>query len=225
MKRFIVAFIIAFISIMFCSPVIKAGEQNISEDVISSKTALDKAIDDYEKLIDDYIVIYRRIQSGDAEANKELEAFSSRAAEIAQVFQDDANGMTPEQTKRLQKIAEKMQEVFAEENNDDSDSDSVEDVEDDGYEQSEGEQSIFSAKALDQAISDYEKLVDDYIIIYNRIKSGDTDANKEIESLSSRAAEIAQVLQDNASGMTPEHAERMTKIAEKMQKAFAEDSE
>lgn len=76
-----------------------------------------------------------------------------------------------------------------------------------------------AAGSLDQAINDYDKVVDEYIVLFDKVKAGDAAAIQESQSLMSKVTEVSQTLSAKASEMTPEQAQKLADISKKFQDA------
>ena len=71
-------------------------------------------IADYEKLVDQVIQIHSKVKAGDYEAAKDLSPISLKCQELsAKIMSSQQTDLTPEQIKRFQLIADKLQKAIA----------------------------------------------------------------------------------------------------------------
>ena len=71
-------------------------------------------ITDYEKLVDQIIQIHNKVKAGDYNAAVELTPISQKCQELsAKIMSSQQTELTPEQIKRFQAIAEKLQKAVS----------------------------------------------------------------------------------------------------------------
>ena len=71
-------------------------------------------ITDYEKLVDQIIQIHNKVKAGDYDAATELAPLSLKCQELSgKIMSFQQTELTPEQIKRFQVIAEKLQKAVA----------------------------------------------------------------------------------------------------------------
>lgn len=75
-----------------------------------------------------------------------------------------------------------------------------------------------SSKNWDNVLSDYEKYVDDYVVLYKKAMKGDATAMQEYPAIMQKAQDLQKSLDDakNDKGFTASHASKMMKIQQKM---------
>lgn len=73
-------------------------------------------------------------------------------------------------------------------------------------------------KNWDKVLNDYEKYVDDYVVLYKKAMKGDATAVSEYPAIMQKAQDLQQSLDGakNDKGFTSAHATRMLKIQQKM---------
>jgi hypothetical protein len=67
---------------------------------------------EYEKFINDYIAVYKKMKSGDSAAMSEYQALAQKAQEWS--TKASAANLSPAQAKKLQEIAEKFANAMQE---------------------------------------------------------------------------------------------------------------
>ena len=75
----------------------------------SASSNLDKIIDDYEKVIDEFVAVYKKVASGDAAAITEMDKIEAKMKSIEnQLLAIDLEKASPAQKKRMEKKAEEL---------------------------------------------------------------------------------------------------------------------
>ena len=70
-------------------------------------------------------------------------------------------------------------------------------------------------------LSDYEKVTDQLISVYNKIKGGDAHAAAELQALTPKYQELsAKITQAAGTALTPEQLKKFQEIAAKYQKSM-----
>lgn len=71
-------------------------------------------ITDYEKLVDQIIQVHAKVKAGDYSSATELTPLSQKGQELsAKIMSSQQTELTPEQIKRFQAIAEKLQKAVS----------------------------------------------------------------------------------------------------------------
>lgn len=78
------------------------------------------------------------------------------------------------------------------------------------------------SKNWDAVLADYEKYVDDYVVLYKKAKKGDATALQEYPAIMQKAQDLQKSLEDakNDKGFTATQASKMMKIQTKMLQAI-----
>lgn len=74
----------------------------------SSSSDWDKVLDSYEKYVNEYIAVYKKIQAGDASAYSQLASLMEKYQKLADQLDKASGELTASQLARLQKINAKL---------------------------------------------------------------------------------------------------------------------
>ncbi len=77
------------------------------------KENLDKILDDYEKLIDEYIRLVKAAKAGDSTAMLESVSILERYQDLGERLEKNKEAMTPKQMKKFLRIQKKLLKVAA----------------------------------------------------------------------------------------------------------------
>lgn len=78
----------------------------------SSSSDWNKVIDSYEKYVNEYIAVYKKVQAGDANAYTKLASLSEEYQELGEQLVNASDEMTSSQMARLQKINLKLADAI-----------------------------------------------------------------------------------------------------------------
>lgn len=92
-------------------------------------------------------------------------------------------------------------------------------VESDEVESSEDGEPSEASGDMDEVLNEYEKLIDDYIAMTKKVKSGDMTAMADCASLLKQANTTQEKLEAAKGDMTPAQAKRLTELIGKLAKA------
>jgi predicted nucleic acid-binding Zn-ribbon protein len=107
-KRIITAAVMAFLMGGFCFTTSAGVVPTPNATVIFAGDNIDKLLDEYEKVINQYIKLYKKAMSGDMTAMNEYVKIAEKAQQLSEKISKAADKMTPAQKKRLASIADKM---------------------------------------------------------------------------------------------------------------------
>lgn len=74
----------------------------------SSSSDWDKVLDSYEKYVNEYIAVYKKVQAGDASAYSQLASLMEKYQKVADQLDKASGELTASQLARLQKINAKL---------------------------------------------------------------------------------------------------------------------
>lgn len=82
-----------------------------TEAVDESSNPIDAQLDEYEKLVDEFIEVTKKVQGGDLKEASRLSELGSQVSEKAMAFAEKAKEMSMDQAKRFEAISNKMTEL------------------------------------------------------------------------------------------------------------------
>ena len=74
----------------------------------SSSSDWDSVLDAYEKYVNEYIAVYKKVQAGDMSAYSKMAALMEKYQKLAEQLEEATDEMTTAQLARLQKINAKL---------------------------------------------------------------------------------------------------------------------
>lgn len=88
------------------------GSTAVSTNTSSSSNNWDSILDSYEKYVDKYIIIYKKVLSGDTTAAIEMTNMLEKAQDLQNKLENAESELTPSQAARLAKINSKLIEAM-----------------------------------------------------------------------------------------------------------------
>ncbi len=76
--------------------------------VHESSTDWDKVLDSYEKYVNQYIAVYKKVQAGDMSAYNEMASLMEKYQKLAKQLEEAQDEMTAAQAERYLKITQKL---------------------------------------------------------------------------------------------------------------------
>lgn len=83
-------------------------DEDYSEPVAETANNWDSILDEYERYCDKIVPLYKKAMAGDMSAMSDYASAMEQAQRLADKLQNAQNNLTPDQAKRLSKIAAKM---------------------------------------------------------------------------------------------------------------------
>lgn len=83
------------------------------KEEVYTTDAIDLMLDHYERYLEEHIVFMKMIKEGDVSAYSDLEDSMQIADDLNKKIEDTRAYMTPEQTNRMRKIIDRMNEAVA----------------------------------------------------------------------------------------------------------------
>lgn len=74
----------------------------------SSSSDWDSILDSYEKYVNEYIAVYKKVQAGDASAYSQLASLMEKYQKLAEQLENASDELTSSQLARFQKINAKL---------------------------------------------------------------------------------------------------------------------
>ncbi len=74
----------------------------------SSSSDWDSILDSYEKYVNEYITVYKKVQAGDASAYSQLASLMEKYQKLAKQLENASDELTSSQLARLEKINAKL---------------------------------------------------------------------------------------------------------------------
>lgn len=74
----------------------------------SSSSDWDSILDSYEKYVDEYIAVYKKVQAGDMSAYSKMASLMEKYQKLAEQLENASDELTSSQLARLQKINAKL---------------------------------------------------------------------------------------------------------------------
>ena len=81
---------------------------NAATSSVMSASDWDKVLDSYEKYVNEYIAVYKKVQAGDASAYSQLASLMEKYQKLADQLDKASGELTASQLARLQKINAKL---------------------------------------------------------------------------------------------------------------------
>ena len=101
--------IIALVAvIIFSTAACRGKSESAGADDVSAAIGLDKIIDEYEVIVNDFVASFQKVMDGDMEAAAEMEELEAKLEAIYEqmaIYEEEA---TEEQIQRVSDISEKL---------------------------------------------------------------------------------------------------------------------